>query len=159
MIALDDADFFELAQTLREQRRRHARYAASNVIEACTAAQQFANDPHRDHPPSREAPAATTGQPGLFSLGGDGILAAAYSAAGFSDITVRRVDSPVRLQSAAECVRFERESFSALHQMMSGLGDTERAETWQEIEHELQQFEEDEGFVGPCEMLVGAGAA
>lgn len=104
-------------------------------------------------------PPPQPGQPGPFSLGGDGILAAAYAAAGFSDITVRRVDSPVRLQSAAECVRFERESFGALHQMMSGLGDTERAETWQEIEHELQQFEDHKGFVGPCEMLVGAGAA
>ena len=46
------------------------------------------------------------------------------------DRGAQRVDSPVRLPSAAECVRFERESFGALHQMMAGLDEAERAETW-----------------------------
>ena len=99
------------------------------------------------------------GQPGPFSLGGDGVLAAAYERAGLRDIVVRKVDSPVRLPSAAECVRFERESFGALHQMMSTLSEAERAETWDEIERELRQFETKSGFVGPCEMIVGAGTA
>lgn len=104
-------------------------------------------------------PPPLPGQPGPFSLGGDGVLAAAYERAGLRDIEVRKVDSPVRLSSAAECVRFERESFGALHQMMSALSDAERAETWDEIERELRQFETAGGFVGPCEMVVGAGAA
>ena len=43
------------------------------------------------------------------------------TAAGFVDIDVRRVGAPLRLSSAAECVRFERESFGALHQMLAGL--------------------------------------
>ena len=86
-------------------------------------------------------PPPQPGQPGPFSLGGDGVLAAAYERAGLRDIEVRKVDSPVRLPSAAECVRFERESFGALHQMMSTLSEAERAETWDEIERELRQFE------------------
>jgi len=97
------------------------------------------------------------GQPGPFSLGGDGVLAKALEQAGFRDVEVRRVDSPVRLPSAAECVRFERESFGALHQMMASLDENARAETWQEIEAALRKFQSDAGFVGPCEMLVGAG--
>ncbi len=104
-------------------------------------------------------PPPLPGQPGPFSLGGDGVLAAAYERAGLRDIEVRKVDSPVRLPSAAECVRFERESFGALHQMMSALSDAERDDTWDEIERELRQFETAGGFVGPCETLVGAGAA
>ena len=104
-------------------------------------------------------PPPLPGQPGPFSLGGDGVLAAAYAQAGLHDIEVRKVDSPVQLPSAAECVRFERESFGALHQMMSALSDAERADTWDEIERELRQFETAAGFVGPCEMLVGAGTA
>nr|MBA2548834.1 methyltransferase domain-containing protein [Burkholderiaceae bacterium] len=104
-------------------------------------------------------PPPQPGQPGPFSLGGDGVLAAAYDRAGLRDIEVRKVDSPVRLPSAAECVRFERESFGALHQMMSTLSDAERAETWDEIERELRQFETNGRFVGPCEMVVGAGRA
>ena len=72
-------------------------------------------------------------------------------------MTVEKIDAPVRLESAAECVRFERESFGALHQMMAGLDERERAATWQEIEAALGRFQSAAGFVGPCEMLVGAG--
>ena len=102
-------------------------------------------------------PPPLPGQPGPFSLGAEGVLAKTLEQAGFRDVEVRRVDSPVRLPSAAECVRFERESFGALHQMMASLSEAERAETWQEIETALRKFETSDGFVGPCEMLVGAG--
>lgn len=102
-------------------------------------------------------PPPLPGQPGPFSLGADGVLAKALEQAGFRDVEVRRIDSPVRLSSAAECVRFERESFGALHQMMATLSEAERADTWREIEAALGKFDTPEGFVGPCEMLVGAG--
>ena len=63
----------------------------------------------------------------------------------------------LRLPTAGECVRFERESFGALHQMMAGLAEPEREATWQEISHELEQFEIATGFEGPCELLVCVG--
>lgn len=102
-------------------------------------------------------PPPLPGQPGPFSLGAEGILAETLRTAGFHDVTVEAVNAPVRLPSAAECVRFERESFGALHQMMTTLSDRERDDTWLEIEQELAKFEGPEGFLGPCEMLVGAG--
>ena len=102
-------------------------------------------------------PPPLPGQPGPFSLGAEGVLAKTLQQAGFRDVEVRKIDSPVRLASAAECVRFERESFGALHQMMSTLSEAERADTWREIGEALAKFETSEGFVGPCEMLVGAG--
>lgn len=105
-----------------------------------------------------QLPPPLPGQPGPFSLGAEGVLAKALEQAGFRDVEVRKVDSPVRLPTAAECVRFERESFGALHQMMASLSDDERADTWREIEEALLRFETPaDGFVGPCEMLVGAG--
>jgi len=104
-----------------------------------------------------QLPPPLPGQPGPFSLGGEGVLARTLEQAGFRDVEVRRVESPVRLPSAAECVRFERESFGALHQMMAGMDEAERAATWDEIGRTLQQFEGPGGFAGPCEMLVGAG--
>ena len=104
-----------------------------------------------------QLPPPSPGQPGPFSLGAEGVLAKALEQAGFRDVEVRRVESPVRLPSAAECARFERESFGALHQMMAAMSGRERAETWKEIEAALGRFETDQGFVGPCEMLVGAG--
>jgi ubiquinone/menaquinone biosynthesis C-methylase UbiE len=104
-----------------------------------------------------QLPPPLPGQPGPFSLGGEGVLAKALAQAGFKDVEVRSIDSPVKLPSAAECVRFERESFGALHQMMAAMSEHERAETWKEIEAGLGKFETEQGFVGPCEMLVGSG--
>ena len=104
-----------------------------------------------------QLPPPLPGQPGPFSLGGPGVLEAAYQRAGFRDIQIRVVPAPLRLSSPSECVRFERESFGALHQMMSGLSEAEREETWQEIEQGLSQFRGADGFEGPCELVVGAG--
>ena len=87
------------------------------------------------------------------------MLAEALEAAGFVDVEVRAVPSPVRLASAQECVRFQQESFGALHQLMRGLDPAERDEVWHEVTEALRAFEGPSGFVGPCEMLVGAGTA
>lgn len=106
-----------------------------------------------------QLPPPLPGQPGPFSLGADGVLESVLAEAGFTDVEVRRVDSPVVLPSAAECVRFQQESFGALHQMMRTLSPVEREDTWREIEETLRQFEGRDGFTGPCEMLVGAGTA
>ncbi len=99
-------------------------------------------------------PPPLPGQPGPFSLGGDGVIENAFSTAGFKNVTADRVDSPLLLSSAKECVRFERESFGALHQMLGSLSDPERDAGWAEIEQELQAFESENGFAGPCEMVV-----
>ncbi len=104
-----------------------------------------------------QLPPPAPGQPGPFSLGGEGVLAAAYERAGFRDVEVRVVPAPLRLASAAECVRFERESFGALHQMLAGLDEAGREEAWEEIEQELVRFEGADGFTGPCELVVAAG--
>ncbi len=96
------------------------------------------------------------GQPGPFSLGAPGVLETTLQRAGFNEIMVEAVQSPLRLASAAECVRFERGSFGALHQMLAGMPETDRAAVWTEIEAALDRFEGDDGFVGPCELLVGS---
>ncbi len=48
--ARDDAGGLELLQPSRQQRRRHARYAATQLVEACRAGKHFAQDDYR---PSR----------------------------------------------------------------------------------------------------------
>ena len=102
-------------------------------------------------------PAPLAGQPGPFSLGGEGKLEERFNQAGFSDIRVSAIDAPVRLSSAAECLQFEQESFGALHQMLSGLSDSEQDEAWHEIEEALEVFEKNGQFQGPCQMLVAVG--
>ena len=104
-----------------------------------------------------QLPPPAPGQPGPFSLGGPGVAEAALETAGFRDVAVERVPSPLRMESATDCVAFERESFGALHQMLAGLPDAEREEAWPEIGEALAQFEGSDGFVGQCEMLVVSG--
>jgi SAM-dependent methyltransferase len=103
-----------------------------------------------------ELPPPAPGLPGPFSAAD---LGTQLEAAGFREVEVGRLEAPLRMASAAECARLERESFGALHQMLAGLAEPEREETWAEIEQALAEFEGRDGFVGPCELLVGAGTS
>jgi hypothetical protein len=92
-------------------------------------------------------------------MGSPGVAEQKLTEAGFRDVSATAVDSPVRLSSAAECLRFEKESFGALHQMLSGLEPMAREDAWAEVERGLEQFETADGFVGPCELLVVSATA
>jgi SAM-dependent methyltransferase len=102
-------------------------------------------------------PPPLPGQPGPFSLGQPGVLEAAFQKAGFADIQTRIVAAPVRPASASELVRFARESWGALHQMMAGLSQAEQEAAWAEMEQQLKQFESAAGFAAPCELVIGVG--
>jgi len=104
-----------------------------------------------------QLPPPLKGQPGPFSLGDEGVLDAAFKQAGFINVESKFVDAPVLMSDAKECVRFEYESFAALHQMLGGLSEEEKAAAWQEIEDELSKFQNSDGFSGPCELVVGIG--
>jgi hypothetical protein len=41
--------------------------------------------------------------------------------------------------------------------MLGGLTDVQKASAWNEIEIELSKFENNKGFAGPCELVVGVG--
>jgi SAM-dependent methyltransferase len=99
------------------------------------------------------------GAPGPFCLGAPGAAEEALTGAGFTDVIAVRLAAPVILASAAECVRFEQESFGALHQMLAGLDAAGRAAAWAGIHDRLREHEGPDGFVGPCELIVVAGTA
>ena len=102
-------------------------------------------------------PAPLPGQRGPFSLGGPGVLEETLRKAGFREVRSKVVAAPLKMPSAAECVRFEQESFGALHQMLSGLDAAGKSAAWEEISDKLRQFEKDTAFEGPCEMVVAVG--
>jgi SAM-dependent methyltransferase len=104
-----------------------------------------------------QLPPPAAGQPGPFSLSGPGALAEVLTGAGFTDVEVHAVDAPLRMASAEECLRFEQESFGALHQMLSGLDPQQRQEAWDEVGAALAGFDGPAGFVAPCQLLVAAG--
>ena len=103
-----------------------------------------------------ELPPPAPGMPGPFSATGIGKL---LEDAGFSEVEVRRVPAPLRMASAAECAQLERESFGALHQMLAGLSEPDREAAWAEVEEALREYEDVNGFRGPCELLVAAGTS
>jgi len=102
-------------------------------------------------------PPPLPGQPGPFSLGAEDVLEQAFVQVGFQKVRSVRIEAPLILPSAKTCVQFEKESFGALHQMMSALSDTEKENVWEEIEKALRQFETETGFTGPCEMVIAVG--
>jgi hypothetical protein len=63
------------------------------------------------------------------------------------------------MKSATDCLRFEKESFGALHTMLAGLDQSGKDAAWREIESELRKFETTSGFEGPYELIVIAGSA
>ena len=106
-----------------------------------------------------QLPPPPVGRPGPFSLGDPDYLASMFHDAGFEEVKVDAIAAPLHLPSAAECARFERESFGALHQMLAGVPADQHDDIWNEITEALRPFETADGFVGPCELLVGSGRA
>ncbi len=104
-----------------------------------------------------QLPPAVPGRPGPFSLGASGVLQDALRRAGFGDVAAHVVSSPLRMPSARECVRFERESFGGFNLMMAHLSTQERASIWDEVEVAMKRYEGPDGFVAPCESIVAVG--
>ncbi len=136
----------------KEALRPGGRYAA--IVFAEPERNRFFSVPISIIRRNAELPPPGPGLPGPFSTTNLGEL---LEGAGFQDVEVHRVEAPLRLATAAECTRLERESFGALHQMLAGLDESAREATWAEIEVALREFETDAEFSGPCELLVGAG--
>jgi ubiquinone/menaquinone biosynthesis C-methylase UbiE len=105
-----------------------------------------------------QLPPPLPGQPGPFSLGNPGVLEEAYKKAGYRDIQIRAVPTPLRMASVEQYLRFARESFGALHQMLANISsEAEREDVWKEVEQQLAQFQGANGFEGPCELVIGVG--
>jgi SAM-dependent methyltransferase len=104
-----------------------------------------------------QLPPPAPDQPGPFSLGRPGVIEDAFRQAGFHNVGSQPIPAPLHMAHAHDCVRFERESFGALHQMLAGLTPTQREQVWQDISTELARLEGPEGFRGPCELIVAWG--
>jgi SAM-dependent methyltransferase len=98
------------------------------------------------------------GQPGPFSLGAPGAIEDTFRKAGFSDVRAERLAAPLRMPTAGDCLRFAKESFGALHQMLGALDAAEKEAAWNEVASGLKTFEQaGQGFVGPCQLVVAVG--
>lgn len=104
----------------------------------------------------KEPPAA--GKPGIFALGGPGVLKTLLSDSGFSDIEVKVVRAPLRLASAAEALEMMQQAFGAYRAIVADLRSEARADAWSEVGECLMQFGDNEGFQIESEFIIGSGA-
>jgi SAM-dependent methyltransferase len=102
-------------------------------------------------------PASALDTIGLFSLGSPAVFEAAFTNAGFSNVTVQAVPTLWRYPSRAEALQDRKNSCPEVGVLMADLDDIERERVWSEIEQAIGQFEGPNGIEVSGEVLVGAG--
>ena len=94
-------------------------------------------------------------EPGtLFSLGKPGLLLLLSQAAGFSDIEVRPVAAPFRLESSAHYLEFVRSAGSPVIEILARLTEHAQALAWDDMAVQLDRFTNRTGWEGPNELLL-----
>jgi ubiquinone/menaquinone biosynthesis C-methylase UbiE len=99
----------------------------------------------------------TAGKPGIFALGGPGVLQGLLSDSGLAEVEAKVVRGPLRLASAADALAMMQQAFGAYRAVVADLSSEARAAAWSEICECLRQFENHEGFHTEFEFVIGSG--
>ena len=94
-----------------------------------------------------------------WSLGGPGVLQRKLEAAGFAAVDAHELATPLRLPSTVEALRFLRETYPTLREMLVPLSEEAREAVWQEIHAALEVFQVPNGIEIPNRVVVVAGTA
>jgi ubiquinone/menaquinone biosynthesis C-methylase UbiE len=98
------------------------------------------------------------GQPGIFALGGEGVLERLMKDSGLEDVRMRTVRTPLVLPSASDALQLMREAAGAYRAVVADLSDAEKSNAWNEVYESLKQFEVGSGFETELELIIGSGA-
>ncbi len=98
------------------------------------------------------------GRPGIFALGGPGVLERVMAESGLADLRTRIVRAPLRLASSADALAMIQQAFGAYRAVLSDLSETDKAAAWAEVAAVLQEFETARGFETEFEFIIGAGS-
>jgi ubiquinone/menaquinone biosynthesis C-methylase UbiE len=99
----------------------------------------------------------TAGKPGIFALGGPGVLQGLLSDSGLTEVEAKVVRAPLRLASAADALAMMQQAFGAYRTVVADLSSQARAAAWSEVGECLRQFENHEGFHTEFEFVIGSG--
>jgi SAM-dependent methyltransferase len=97
------------------------------------------------------------GQPGIFALGSPGVLSELMASSGLEAVEERPVSVELRMSSVAEVLEMMQDAFGAYRAVLSDQPEAVRKAAWAEVAEMLTDFESDQGFVAPGEVLVAAG--
>jgi ubiquinone/menaquinone biosynthesis C-methylase UbiE len=98
------------------------------------------------------------GQPGIFALGGDGVLANLLNTSGLTDVDTRTVRAVLKLPSTSQALEMMQQAFGAYRAVVADLGEAERSKAWLEVHECLKQFETAAGFETEFQFIIGSGA-
>lgn len=99
------------------------------------------------------------GQPGIFALGGDGVLERLMKDSGLEDVKTEAVRTQLILPSASDALMLMQEAAGAYRAVVADLNDAEKSRAWSEVHECLKQFEAaGGGFETEAELLIGSGA-
>src|SRR5262245_16090715 len=104
----------------------------------------------------KSAPAP--GQPGIFALGGDGILEKLMKEGDLTDVKTTKVRALLRLANASDALEMMQQAFGAYRAVVASLSDQEKSKSWNEVHDCLRHFEGARGFETEFEFIVGSGA-
>jgi ubiquinone/menaquinone biosynthesis C-methylase UbiE len=128
------------------------------LVFTAPAANPFASQPMQIllRHAGKEPPAP--GKPGIFALGGPGVLEGLLADSGLVDVNASIVRATFRLSSAAEALEMIQQAFGAYRAVVADLDPEARAAAWSEVGNCLRQFEDDQGFHTEVELMLGSGA-
>ena len=99
------------------------------------------------------------GHPGIFALGGDGVLEQLLSNGGLTDVDTKIVRAPLRLGHADDALEMIQQAFGAYRVVIADLEDDKKAVAWSEVLEALKQFEGNDGFETEFEFVIGSGSS
>jgi ubiquinone/menaquinone biosynthesis C-methylase UbiE len=98
-------------------------------------------------------------QSAAHSLGMPGVLEQILTTAGFRDVEVHALTLPIRMSSAAECVRYLQNTSPTLRELLLPISSEARSHMWHAVEDALLEFESPTGFQVNHRVLVAAASA
>ena len=98
------------------------------------------------------------GQPGIFALGGEGVLEGLMKDSGLADVQTRTVRARLRLPSASDALEMMRQAFGVYRAVVADLGPEEKSRAWTEVQEYLKRLETIGSFETELEFIIGSGA-
>lgn len=103
-------------------------------------------------------PPPAPGQPGIFALGGEGVLERLLKDGGFGDVKTEPVRAPLVLPSASAAVELMQEAAGAYRAVVADLSEVDRSSAWRDVQKCLEQYESGDRFEAELEFVIGSGA-
>jgi len=98
------------------------------------------------------------GQPGIFALGGDGVLQSQMKDAGLVDVNTEIARASLRLPSVSAALEMMQQAFGSYRAVVADLSEGEQSRAWGDVYECLKQFERDGQFETEFSFIIGTGA-